>query len=190
MVDVSSGLEILAEIKLKSENKGLLQASRLSPHLCRRDFPLGLPQAWPPSLGSSMAQLSTLGWCAISAGEPASEAKARWPVSHQPAWRQTTASSRVCNLRPAWDPLVSCHWRAWLSSGLPEHTPSSGNGPRNRNSLFAWVSTWHLTWRGARAARGAALPWFKDNPGSVLTVSLQQRGLRCLEALPAPFGNY
>lgn len=64
MVDVSSGLEILAEIKLKSENKGLLQASRLSPHLCRRDFPLGLPQAWPPNLGSSMAQLSTLGWCA------------------------------------------------------------------------------------------------------------------------------
>lgn len=35
-----------------------------------------------------MAQLSALGRCAISAGEPASEAWTRWPVSCQPAWEQ------------------------------------------------------------------------------------------------------
>ncbi|KAF3818607.1 hypothetical protein GH733_012024 [Mirounga leonina] len=52
------------------------------------ELPYGLPQVWTPSLGSSMAQLSALGRCAVSAGEPASEARPRWPVSCQPAWEQ------------------------------------------------------------------------------------------------------
>lgn len=40
MVEFSSGPEILAKIKCKSENKGLIQASWLSPDLCRRSFPV------------------------------------------------------------------------------------------------------------------------------------------------------
>lgn len=84
MVDFSS----LAEVKHKSENKGLIQARWLSPHLCGRSLPTACLQPRHHVGGSSLAQLSALGRWAISAGEPASEARARWPVSCQPAWGQ------------------------------------------------------------------------------------------------------
>lgn len=165
MVDFSSGLEILAEIKRKSENKGLTQASRLSPRLCRRNFPLAClkrgHQVWAPPWPSCQR------WAGVRSQQEnlLLRPKLGGLLAASRPGSKTSASSRVCNLRPAWDLLVSCQLRAWFLSGRPEHTPSSGNGPRHRNSLFLCVSTWHLTWRGARAARVAASPWFKDNVG-------------------------
>lgn len=91
-----------------------------------------------------------------------------WAAS-QPG-SKTSASSRVCNLHPAWAPLFSCQLIGWFLSGLPEHAPGFGIGPRNRNSLFLWVGTWPLTWRrGAQAAR-ITMPLFEDSPGSVLSI--------------------
>lgn len=170
MVDFSSRLEILAEIKCKSENKGLIQASWLLPCLCRRSLPVAClkprNQVWAPPWPSCQH------WAGVQSQQ---ENLLLRPdqgglfAASQPG-SKTSVGSRVCNLRPAWDLLFTCQLRGWFFSGLVKMGPGSGNGPRNRNSLFLWVGTWHLTGRGAQEIRIAVPPSFKDSLGSVLSI--------------------
>lgn len=147
MVGFSSGLEISVEIKCKSENKGLIQASWLSPYLCRGSFSMACPK--------SGHQVCTPPWpsCQHWAGVQSQQenlllrlAQGGHLAASQPG-SKTLASSWVCNPHPAWAPLLSCQLIGWFLSGFPEHALGLGNGPRNRNTLFLWVGIWHLTWR-------------------------------------------
>lgn len=123
MVGFSSGLEISAEIKCKSENKGLIEASWLSPYYCRGSFPIAClisghqictpprpsHQHWAGVQSQQENLLLRLGQGGIlAASQPGSK---------------TLASSWVCNLHPAWAPLFSCQLIGGFLSGLPEHAP-------------------------------------------------------------------
>lgn len=151
----------------------------------------GLPQAWAPGSGSSLAWLLALGRCA-----PQQENLLLRPeqggliADSQPGSKAQPALGWViCAQRGLWL-LCSCQLIRQLSSGLQEHTPGSGNAPRNRSSPSYPVSTWHLMWR---MGRGPASPRFKDSWGPVLStkspLSLPQRGLR-LEAPSPLFGGH
>lgn len=169
----------------------MLQASWLSPYLCRGELPCGLPQAKTPSWGSSMAQMSALGRCAVSAGEPASGPGQGGQLAASQLGSKTSASSWVCNLHPAWALLFSCQFIGCFLSELvvlgmdleTEIASSSGWAP-------------DILHGEERHGEGkiTASPWFKDNPGAGLSpcsiVSLQQRGLGCLEAFPALFWQF
>lgn len=141
MVGFSSGLEISAKIKCKSENKGLIQASWLSPYLCRKSFPVAClrsgHQVWAPPWPSCQH------WAGVRSQQEnllLRPDQRSLGAASQPG-SKTSAISLVCNLHPAWAPLFSCHLIGWFLSGLPGHAPGFGNGPRNRNSLFVWVGT-------------------------------------------------
>lgn len=160
MVGFSSGLEISAERKCKSENKGLIQASWLSPYLCRGSFPMACLKSghwvctppWPSCqhwAGMQSQQENLLlrldQGGLLAASQPGSK---------------TLASSWVCNLYPAWGPLFYCHLIGWF---LSRTCPGFGNGPRNRNSLFLRVGIWHVTWRrGAQTGRLSYLRTAQD----------------------------
>lgn len=167
MVRFSSVLEISAKIKCKSENKGLIQASWLSPYLCRRSFPVAClksgHQVWAPPWPSCQR------WAGVQSQQ---ENLLQRPdqgglCAASQSRSKTSASSWVCNLHSAWTPLLSSHLIGWFLSVLPEHAPGFGNGPRNRISLFLWVGTLHLTRRTGAQAGGVSISLFKDCQGSV-----------------------
>lgn len=122
MVDFSSELDILAEIKCKSGNKGLIHASWLSPSLCRRSCPLAClklgHQVWAPPWPSCRH------WAGVQSQQEnllLRPGQGGLLAASQPG-SKNTASSRVYNLYWAWLLLLfSCHFRGWFLSGLPEH---------------------------------------------------------------------
>ena len=136
-----------------------------------------------------MAQMSALGRCAISAGEPPSGPGQGGLLAASQLGSTTSASSWVCNLHPAWALLFSCQFIGCFLSELVflgmdlEIASSSGWSP-------------DILHGGERHGEGkiTASPWFKDTPGAGLSpcsrVSLRQRGLGCLEAFPALFWQF
>ena len=117
MMNFHQRLKLLLRWKVSLENKGLLQASWPSPCPCWGSFPMARLKPGHLSLGPSTAQLSTLGWCALSAREPASGPGWGGLLVANQLGSRTSAGSWVCNLYPAWTPLFSCQFVGWFLSG-------------------------------------------------------------------------
>lgn len=99
MVGFSSRLEILAEMKCKSENKGLIQASWLSPYLCRRSLPVAClkprNQVWAPPWPSCQH------WAGVRSQQENLLLRPDWGgllAASRPG-SKTSVGSRVCVIR-------------------------------------------------------------------------------------------
>lgn len=115
----SSRLEILARIKCKSENKGLIQASWLSPYPCRRSLPVAClkprNQVWAPPWPSCQH------WAGVQSQQEnllLRPDQGGLLAASQPG-SKTSVGSRVCNLCPAWDLSVERMILFWTSENVP-----------------------------------------------------------------------